>query len=142
MPPFGQLFYPLGEVKHLVEIGFELATGQALGFLFRLEESPQIDGADGGSGGIETVPHSDLLADLLDHSGGDVEDLGLALDEGRDLILHMQVLAVGAMTVGATTSALAFDKRAGEHLAECPEAADESTTGLEIGMAGHGAMFL
>ena len=83
------------------------------------------------------MTHGDLLADLLDHFGRDVEDLWLAFDEHGDLILHVQVLAIGAMTVGPATSALAFDKGAGEHLAEGPEAADEASTSLEIGVVGH-----
>ena len=105
--------------------------------LFLFEESPQIDVADGSSGGIKTVAHGNLLADLLDYSGRNVKDLRLAIDEDGDLVLHMKILAVGAMTVGAATSTLAFDERTGEHLAERSEAADESGTSCEIGVGGH-----
>jgi hypothetical protein len=102
-----------------------------------LEESAQIDAADGGSGGIEAVTHGDLLADLLDHGGRDVEDLRMAIDEHGDLILHVQVLAVGTPTVVPATTTLALDKRAREHVAEHPEAADEASTGLKGRVAGH-----
>jgi len=55
-----------------------------------------------------------------------MEDLGVAIDQDGQLILHMQILAVGATAVGATTSPLALDEGAGEHFAERREAADES----------------
>src|SRR5919109_5623074 len=42
------------------------------------------------------------------------------------------------MTVGPAANALTFHKRAGEHFAERAQAADESATGLEIGVAKHG----
>ena len=74
--------------------------------------------------------------DLFDHAGRDVEHLGLAVDEDGDLILHVQVFAVGAMAVGPAASASALDKRAREHLAKRAEAADEASTGLEIRVAG------
>ena len=69
------------------------------------EESPQIDAADGSSGGIKTIAHVDLLADLLDQCGRHVEGFGLAIDQDGNLILRMQVLAVGAMAVGAAAGA-------------------------------------
>ena len=47
----------------------------------------------------------------------------------------MQVVAVGAMTVGPAASALAFDKRAGQHFAESTEAADELAAELQVGFA-------
>ena len=49
----------------------------------------------------------------------------------------MQILTVGAMAVGAATGAFALDEGAGEHLTEGTEAADESATQFEIGIAGH-----
>ena len=45
------------------------------------EESPQIDAANGGSGGIETIAHGDLLTGLLDQFGRYVEGFGLTLHE-------------------------------------------------------------
>jgi hypothetical protein len=102
-----------------------------------VEESPQIDVADGSSGGIKAVAQSDLAADLFDHSSRNVKDLRLALDEDGELKLHMQVLAVGTTTVRAATSSLAFDEGAGEHFAERCEAADESSSNSEIRVAGH-----
>ena len=105
--------------------------------LFLLEESPQIDVADGSSGGIKAVAHGDLVADLLEHTGRNVEDLRFALHKDGELILHMQVLAVGATTVGATASSLAFDEGAGEHFAERSEAADESCARWEVRAACH-----
>ena len=102
-----------------------------------MKESSQIDATDGGGGGIKTAAHLDLLAHLLDQLGGDVEGLWLALDEEGDLKLRMQVLAVGAMAVGPAAGAFAFDKGAGEHIAEGTEAADEAAAGLEVGVAGH-----
>jgi len=86
------------------------------------------------------VTHRDLLADLLDHFGRDVEDLRLAIDERGDLILHIQVLAVGAMTAGPPTRALTFDEGSREHVAEGSEAADQASTDFEIGIARLGLL--
>jgi hypothetical protein len=36
-----------------------------------LEKSLQIYAADGGPGGVKTMTHRDLLADLPDHTGRD-----------------------------------------------------------------------
>jgi hypothetical protein len=49
----------------------------------------------------------------------------------------MQILAVGAMAVGPSTSALTLEERAGQHLAEHAEAADEPAAGFELRVAGH-----
>jgi hypothetical protein len=49
----------------------------------------------------------------------------------------MQVLAVGAMAVGAATSAFAFDEGARKHLAKSAEAADEPAAEFELRLAGH-----
>jgi hypothetical protein len=102
-----------------------------------LEESPQIDAADGGSGGIKAMAHLNSLTHLGDQLGGDMEDFGLAADEHGNLKLRMEVLAVGAMAVGASAPAFAFDEGAGEHIAEGAEAANEPAAGFEIGVAGH-----
>jgi len=47
-----------------------------------------------------------------------LEGFGLAVNQHRDLELGVKVLAVGAMAVGPTAGAFAFDKRAGQHFAE------------------------
>ena len=49
----------------------------------------------------------------------------LSLDEGGNLILSMQVVAVGAMAIAAATIALAFGDEAWKHLAESASAADD-----------------
>jgi hypothetical protein len=112
-------------------------AGTILPALFVFEESPQIDAADGGSGGIKTAAHLNLLAHLRDQLGGDMEDLGLTADEDGNLKLRMEVLAVGAMAVGAAATAFAFDEGAGQHFAEGAEAADEPAAGFEFRIAGH-----
>ena len=48
--------------------------------------------------------------------------------------MGVQAPAVGAMTVGRAAGALAFDKRAGQQLAESPEAADELAAPLQVGI--------
>jgi hypothetical protein len=40
------------------------------------------------------------------------------------------------MTAGAAAGALAFDKRAGQHFAESPEAADELAAQFQVGFVG------
>lgn len=105
--------------------------------LFLFEESPQIDAADGGSGGIKAVTHVDFLADQINQLGGDVESLRLSLNQHGNDVLRMEVLAVSAMAVGSATTAFALDKGAGQHFAESAEAADEPAAGLELRVDGH-----
>jgi hypothetical protein len=93
-------------------------------FLF-LEKPLQVDAADGSGGGIKAAAHLDLLAYLLNQFRGNVESFRLAVNQHRDLILGVKAFAVGAMTAGSAAGAGAFDKRAGQHFAESPEAADE-----------------
>jgi hypothetical protein len=100
------------------------------------EESPQVDAADGGSGGIKTITHLDLFTDLLDQRGRHVEGFGLAIHQDGNLVLGMKALAIGAMAVGAAASALAFDERAGQHVAQRTKAADEPAAQIEVGIDG------
>jgi hypothetical protein len=93
--------------------------------------------ADGVGGGIKAAAQLNLLAHLLDQLGRNVEGFRFPLDEHGNLKLHLQVLAVGAMTVGPATSPLAFDEGAGQHLAESTKAADEPTARLKFRVAGH-----
>ena len=78
----------------------------------------------------------DLLAYLVDQSRGDVESLGLAVDEDRDLVLGMQVLAVGTVAVRSSAGTLAFDEG---RLAEVDALLEghpfEPTPDFEIGKA-------
>jgi hypothetical protein len=53
---------------------------------------------------------------MLDQLGRNVEDFRLALDDHGNLKLRVQVYAIGTMTVGAATSAFAFDKGARKNL--------------------------
>ncbi|MGA2769289.1 MAG: hypothetical protein ABSG26_00595 [Bryobacteraceae bacterium] len=59
---------------------------------------------------LQIGPHLDVLAHWLDQLGRDVERLRLAIDQDRNLILQVKLLAVGAMAVGATAGAFAFYK--------------------------------
>src|SRR3974390_2519880 len=77
--------------------------------LFPLPEEPlQIDAADGGNSCIKTVVHFDLLSNLFDLSGGHIKRFGPAFNQDGNLILDMQVLAIGAMAVGEAADAFAF----------------------------------
>src|ERR1035437_2724395 len=128
---------PVGRSQTLCRDMPRSGAGTSLLIFFLFEESPQIDAADGGSGGIKTVAHLDLLAHLLDQSGRNVEGFWFPLDEHGNLILRMQVLAVGAMAIGPATRTFAFDKGAREHLAERTEAADEPAARFQLRVAGH-----
>ena len=112
-------------------------AGTSLLILFLFEESPQIDATDGGSGSVKAVAQLNLLAHLLDQLGRNVEGFRFPLDEHGNLKLRMQVLAVGAMTVGPATSPLAFDEGAGQHLAQSTKAADEPAAQCKFRVAGH-----
>jgi hypothetical protein len=48
----------------------------------------------------------------------------------------VQALSASTMTVGPSTGAFAFDKRAGQHFAERTQAVDEFATQFQIGCAG------
>jgi hypothetical protein len=85
--------------------------------LLLFEESPQIDTADGGSGGIKTIAHSDLFANLIDQCGRHVEGSGFAIDQDGNLKLRMKIPAIGAMAVGAAAGAFALDEGARQHVA-------------------------
>ena len=74
------------------------------------EESFQIDAADGGSSGIKATAHFNLLAYLFNQLGRNVESLWLAVNQHGNLILGVELVAVGAMTVGPAAGAFAFDK--------------------------------
>jgi hypothetical protein len=50
--------------------------------------------------------------------------------------LGVEALAVGTMTSRAAASAFAFYKRAGQHLAQSAETADESAAQFQVGVAG------
>jgi hypothetical protein len=50
--------------------------------------------------------------------------------------LGVQAFAVRTMTTGSAAGALAFDKRAGQHFAESPEAADELAAQFQVGFVG------
>src|SRR5437660_10174759 len=54
----------------------------------------------------------------------------------------MKVLAVGAMTVGLSTSSFAIDKGAGQHLTERTETANEFAAELQVGIGGRFHMTL
>ena len=54
----------------------------------------------------------------------------------------MKVLAVGAMTVGLSTSALALDKGAGQHFAERTQTANEFAAEFQVGVGGRFHMTL
>jgi len=72
--------------------------------LFVFEESPQIDTADGGSGGIKAAAHLDLLAHLAPTWRG-CKGHGLALDEHGDLNCEWRFWP-SRMAVGPATGRL------------------------------------
>src|SRR5204862_7943084 len=60
------------------------------------------------------------------------ESFGLAVDQYGNLELGMQVLAVGAMTVGPAAGTFAFDKGAGQHFTERTEPTDELAAQFQV----------
>src|SRR5260370_20457873 len=107
------------------------------GPIFLLFEKPlQIDAANGSGGGIEAPPHLNLLAHHLRQLRRNVEGFWLAVNQHRDLVLGVKVVAVGAAAVGPAAGAFAFDKGAGQHFAERTEAADQFAAQFQIGFAG------
>ena len=83
------------------------------------------------------MPRVDLLADLFDELGRNVESFGLAIHQDGNLVLGMQILAIGATAMGSAAASLAVDQGAGQHVAKRAEAADESAAAFEAGIAGH-----
>jgi hypothetical protein len=80
--------------------------------------------------------------DLLGVTGRDVVGFQLPLREHRELILTMELLAVGTAAAGIATGALALDKRTGEHFAQSAQAADEATAQLQFRIAGHKGLLI
>ena len=112
-----------------------IGVGSRLPLFLLFEEPLQVDAADGSRGGIEAAAHLRFLSHLVSPVGRDVESLRLAVNQNRDLELGVKVLAVGAMAVGPTAGALAFDKRAGQHFAERTKTPDESASQFQVGVA-------
>src|SRR5437016_6910439 len=136
LPALGQSAHQHGEAKYFIEIGLQAVPGHPLaGFLF-FEKALQVETADGRSGGVKTPTHLNFLAYSFSQTSCDVESFRLAVDEDGNLELGMEVLAVGAMTVGLAAGALPFDKRAGQHLAEGAKTANEFAAQLQIGIGG------
>src|SRR2546425_3432684 len=134
LPALGQSVHQGGEAKYFIEISLQAVPGHPLaGFLF-FKKPLQIETADGRSGGVKTPAHVNFLSYLFRQLGWNVESFGLAIDEDGDLELGMQVLAVGAMTVGVAAGAFALDKGAGQHFAERTKAADESAAQFQVGI--------
>jgi hypothetical protein len=82
--------------------------------------------------------HVHLSADLLGQLRGNIEGPGLPLDEQGDLKLTMQIFAVRTVAIWLSALAPPFDETSGEHFTECTEAANQSATGLEFFVTGHG----
>jgi hypothetical protein len=92
-----------------------------------IQETTQIDAANRSGRSFKALPQLDLLAYLVDQSLGDVKSLGPAVDEDRNLVLSMQVLAVRTVAVRSSAGTLVLHKRAGQHFAEQPETAEHNS---------------
>src|SRR5437016_11983208 len=142
LPALGQSVHQGGEAKYFIEISLQAVPGHPLaGFLF-FKKPLQIETAYGRGGGVKTPAHVNFLSYLFRQLGWNVESFGLAIDEYGDLELGMQVLAVGATTVGVAAGALAFDKGAGQHFAKRTKAADEFAAEFQAGIGGRFHMTL
>ena len=107
-------------------------SDSSLTVLFFFEKPLQVETADGRSSGIKASAHRNFLPYLLHQLGGNVESFGLAVDQYGNLELGMQVLAVGAMTVGPAAGTFAFDKGAGQHFTERTEPTDEFAAQFQV----------
>jgi len=133
---FGQRLDLGREVKHLLEVDFTRVPAHGSVPLSLLQEPPQIDLADRGGGRLKPLAQFHVLAHHGGQPGGDVEGLGLPLDEHRELELGVEALPIGAAAVGLTAPPLALDEGAREHLTQRPQATNESPTTLEVGIWG------
>jgi len=114
----------------------EWRVGSNLAVFLFFEKALQVDPADRRGGGIKAAAHLDLFPHLLHQFSGNVERFRLAVNQHGDLILGVQAFAVGAMTAGLAAGALALDKRAGQHFAQSPQAADEFAAQFQAGFVG------
>src|SRR3989454_1615007 len=78
-----------------------------------------------------------LGAHLVGQFYGQMKCLRLALPQNRQEKLAMELLAVGASAVGLAAFAAAFDERAGKHLAQRAQSANQPATQGEIGVVGY-----
>src|SRR6266702_4146318 len=105
------------------------------GFLF-FEKPLQVEAADGRGGGVKTPAHLNFLSYLVSQLGWNIESFRLAIDQYGNLELGMKVLAVGAMTVGLSTSSFELDKGARQHFTERTETANEFAAEFQVGVGG------
>jgi hypothetical protein len=136
-------------MEDLIQISFKLAPLQGwklllfslLGLLPLAQPAAKIQVHDRRRRLLETPVQVDPTADLLGLVGRDVVGFQPPVGENGELVLGVQVPAVGTAAVGLAAGALALDERAREHLAESRERAQETTTQVQLRIAGHEASF-
>ena len=95
-----------------------------------------MDAADGCGGVIKAAAHIGFLSHLLHEFGRDIESFRFAVHQHGELVLGMEDLAIGAMTVRPATGAFPFNKGTGQHFAQSAEAADEPAAPYEVRVRG------
>src|SRR5881296_2915380 len=89
------------------------------------------------TGGLfKALAHFHLGAHLVGQFYGQMKCLRLALPQNRQEKLA-ELLAVGASAVGLAAFAAAFDERAGKHLAQRAQSANQPAAQGEIRVVGH-----
>jgi len=101
------------------------------------QPAAKIQGGDYGRCLLKAPVQVNPAPDLLGLAGRDVVGFQLPFREHRELILTMQLLAVGAAALGIATGTLALDERTREHFAQQTKTADEATAQLHFRIAGH-----
>ncbi|SPE34020.1 hypothetical protein SBA2_840015 [Acidobacteriia bacterium SbA2] len=80
---------------------------------------------------------ADPVPDQFGLSGGDVVGFQFPLRQDRELILRVQMLAVGTAAVGPATAAAALHERTRKHFAQSAQTADEAAAQLQFGIRTH-----
>jgi hypothetical protein len=92
---------------------------------------------DLGGGFLEAFSEFDLGAHLAGEFGRNVKGLGFAFHQNGEEELGMEFLTLGATASRLAALAGPRDEGTGEHLAESPQAADQSAAEVESWISGH-----
>jgi len=109
------------------------------GSLLLAQKTAEVDGADAALGFPEAAMQFHPPADFVSQRRVQLDGFELPVQEHRQGQLGMKVfgLAGGAAAVGFAAPPAAFDKSAGEHIAQGSERTNQAPAEIEFWVGGH-----